>query len=123
MMKKYNVLLFFVVVLYGSISAQEVLSLQAAIDSALLQNYRIIVARNQVEIASNNNQPGQAGMLPNVSLNISDSPANNNLRQEFANGSEIVRNNVNSNTLNAQLAATMTLYDGGKMFATRAKLR
>lgn len=122
MMKKYNVLLFFVVVLYGSISAQEVLSLHAAIDSALLQNYRIIVARNQVEIASNNNQPGQAGMLPNVSLNISDSPANNNLRQEFANGSEIVRNNVNSNTLNTQLAATMTLYDGGKMFATRAKL-
>lgn len=123
MMKlKYNILLWLFLFSGKLILAQEVLSLQQAIDSALLNNYRIDVARNEVEIAQNNNQPGQAGMLPTVGLNISDTPANNNIRQEFANGSEIVRNNVNSNNLNSQIAASMTLFDGGRMFALRNKL-
>ncbi|MBX7052050.1 MAG: TolC family protein [Flavobacteriales bacterium] len=123
MMKlKYNILLWLFLFSGKLILAQEVLSLQQAIDSALLNNYRIAVARNEVEIAQNNNHPGQAGMLPTVGLNISDTPANNNIRQEFANGSEIVRNNVNSNNLNAQIAASMTLFDGGRMFALRNKL-
>lgn len=119
---KYNIPLWLLFLFCLSAEAQDVLSLEQAIDSALMNNYRIAVARNNVTIAENNNHPGQAGMLPNVGVNISDSPANNNLRQEFANGSEIVRNNVNSNSLNAQIAANMTLYDGGRMFAARARL-
>jgi outer membrane protein TolC len=104
------------------IKAQDTLSLQEAIDVALKNNFQIEISRNNLEIATNNNNPGNAGMLPSVGVTVGDTPSQNNIRQEFSNGTTIIRDGVVSNNFNAQIAINMTLFDGGKMFATREKL-
>lgn len=102
--------------------SQDTLSLQQAMDRALNANYGIAIARNDAKIADNNNHAGNAGMLPNVFLNIGDTPSNSNLKQEFANGTIIERDGVFGNNFQAAVALNWTLYDGGRMFATRDKL-
>lgn len=103
--------------------AQDTLRLQQAIDLALKNNFQIEISRNNLEIAENNNNAGSAGMLPTIGVIVGDTPSQNNIRQEFSNGTTIIRDGVVANNFNAQVALSMTLFDGGKMFATREKLR
>ncbi len=121
-MWKNNIALIFSMLILAFSNAQDTLTLENALDIALKQNFQIEIARNNLKIAENNNHAGNAGMLPNVAINIGDTPSQNNIRQEFSNGTSIVRDGVNANNFNAQLALSMTLFDGGKMFATREKL-
>ena len=102
--------------------AQDTLTLQSAIDIALRNNLQIEISRNDYEIAQNNNYAGNAGMLPSVAINASDAPASSNINQQFTNGTSIQKDNVGSNNINASLALSMVLFDGGRMFATKARL-
>lgn len=122
MMKNNWILLIGVVFFSSNIFAQDSLSLDRAIEIALEKNLQIQVARKSAEIAHNNNHAGAAGMLPNVSLNVSDNPSVTNINQEFANGQSIQRNGVNANALNANLALSYTLFDGARMFAAKERL-
>ncbi len=102
--------------------AQQILSLQQAIQEALRNNYQIQMAYNDAEIARKSNYAGAAGMLPTVGVNVSDNLSRYNINQEFSNGQNIVRDGVQSNALNTNVALNYTLFDGMKMFATRKKL-
>lgn len=115
--------LLFLIWLNGAVvMAQSTIGLSNAIQTALSNNLQLQIARNDAQIAHNNNHAGNAGMLPNVSLNASDNPSITNINQEFANGTTIVRKGVFNNTLSASVLGTYTLYDGMKMFATKHKL-
>jgi outer membrane protein TolC len=105
-----------------SVFAQQVLTLQQAIEEALKNNYQIQIATNEAEITRKANYAGAAGMLPTVGVNVSDNFSQFNINQEFANGQTITRDGVQSNNLNANIALNYTLFDGMKMFATRKKL-
>jgi len=105
------------------VNSQESLTLQAAIDIALQNNFDIAIAKTQAEIAARNNTVGNAGMLPRVQATLSDNYSINNLNQVFTNGTEIDRNNVTGNNLNAGVSLGWTLFDGMKMFATKSKLK
>lgn len=107
----------------SSMFSQDTLSLRMAMDKALQSNFEIAIARNEVKISENNNHAGAAGMLPDVVLGIGDTPANSNIRQEFANGTEIIRDGVRSNLFQANVALNWTLFDGGKMFIARDRLQ
>ncbi|MES2617414.1 MAG: TolC family protein [Bacteroidota bacterium] len=101
---------------------QTTLTLGQAIQTALNNNLQLQIAKNDAEIAHNNNYPGNAGMMPQVNFNASDNPSLANINQKFTNGTSIERNNVFSNSINANITATYTLYDGSKMYATKRKL-
>ncbi len=105
------------------LSAQEILTVEQAVEIALKNNYDILLAKNEAEIASRNNTVGNAGMLPGVNAAVSDNYTLNNLNQRFTNGTEINRNNVTGNNLSAGIALNWTLFDGLKMFATKSKLK
>lgn len=114
--------LFIGFVLSLNLSAQSVITLDQAVEIALKNNLDLQIATNDTKQAENNNHAGNAGMLPTVSLNVSENPSVSNINQKFTNGTTIEKNGVSSNNLNAALVVSYTLFDGKKMFATRRKL-
>lgn len=107
----------------GSVFCQENLTVEQAIEIALKNNYDILIAKNDAEIARRNNTVGNAGMLPKINATVADNYSLNNLNQKFTNGTEIDKNNVTGNNLTAGVALNWTLFDGLKMFATKGKLK
>lgn len=123
-MKKNKLITAFMLLLAASAFSQSiVLTLQDAMTIALKNSLQIEVARNDFEITQNNNHAGNAGMLPNVTLNVTDNPSLTNIHQELVNGTVIKSDNVGANTFNANIQVGFTLFDGGKMFATRERFR
>lgn len=116
-------LLFVFLLVAINISAQEILTPEQAIEIALKNNYDILLVRNEVEIAQRNNSIGNAGMLPTINATLGDNFSLTNLNQQFTNGTEINRNDVKGNNINAGIALNWTLFDGLKMFATKSKLK
>lgn len=108
--------------LFSTAGFAQKITLQDAVGIALNKNLQIQIARNEAEIAHKQNSAGAAGMLPNVSLNASDNPSLTNIKQELTNGTTIAKDNVFSNSVNANVALGYTLFDGMKMFATRKRL-
>jgi outer membrane protein len=114
-----TLLLFFA----GTLSAQETLTVEQAIEIVLKNNYDIQLAKNEAEIAARNNSVGNAGMLPRINGTLSDNFTLNNLNQAFSNGNEINTNNVTGNNLSAGVALNWTLFDGLRMFAAKGRLK
>lgn len=101
--------------------AQSALTLEDAVDAALKNNFDIRIARTSSKVAEANNTAGNAGMLPTVSVISSINVNNSRFRTDNAG---LLSNSTTSDvagTVYAQL--NWTLYDGGKMFVTRQKLR
>ena len=119
-MKRSLYLLFFAV-LAPSLMAQKASSLEDVLDAALKNNFDIRISRNDSQIAEANNTAGNAGMLPTVSL--VGSAGIGQVDQRVSNGSSVVKNNYSYVSSNASVQLNWTLYDGGKMFMTRQKLR
>lgn len=105
-----------------NIFSQATIDLNTAVQLALKNNLDLKIAENDAQISHNNNHSGNAGMLPNVSFNASGSPALTDINQKFTNGTTIERSNVLSNSANANVLATYTLFDGKRMYATRNRL-
>jgi outer membrane protein len=112
----------FFILFLSSASAQEKLSLSDALALALKNNYSILIARNEEEIAKNDYTPGNAGMLPSVIATASGATNTNNTKQNYSTGLEVDKSGVNSNNLNAGIGLNWTLFDGLKMFATYNRL-
>lgn len=102
--------------------AQDILTLDQAVDEALSRNFDIRISRTGAESAKANNTAGNAGMLPTVSLGAQAVAKNTDSRTENTTGS-LVRSSQSGLALNESLALNWTLYDGGKMFVTRERLR
>lgn len=83
----------------------EILTLEAAIDSALHNNFDVNISRKSLESAKINNTPGNAGKLPTVTMN-----GGALFQKNF--GSDI-SNDLNSR-INAGVSAFWNLYDGGR---------
>jgi outer membrane protein len=103
--------------------AQERMDIKQAIELGLKNNYAITIARNESEIAKNNYTPGNAGFLPQLSLNASGSLSDNNTKQNYSSGLVVNKDGVRSNGFNSGVALNWTIFDGMKMFATYDKLK
>jgi outer membrane protein TolC len=99
------------------------LTVDDAVSMALKNNYDILVAHNDAEIAKVNNTAGNAGMLPIVAIIGSDNYSLSNIDQKPSGGApDIKSTDATSNSFNAGAALNWTLFDGGKMFVTKRKL-
>jgi len=114
-----SIIMFFIPLTYS----QKVLTSEDAISIALKYNYDILVARNSATTDSVNNTPGNAGMLPDITISSTESYSTaTKLYQKFSDGSTASLSNTQSNSLNANIGLSWTLFDGGKMFVTKRKL-
>ena len=105
-----------------SAQAQQVFTVNDAVNIALKNNFDILVAANDAAIDKTNNTAGNAGMLPNIAITGSDNVSVNNTKQTYFNNTEASSTNARSSSFNANIGLNWTLFDGGKMFVTKQKL-
>jgi len=119
-MKKTLVYIFILFPLIAG--AQVPLTLKNAIDTALQNNFDIQIAKNTADINRINNTYGVAGGLPSVNASAGDNNSLLNLKQKTSSGIDITKNGVNSSSLNAGVTASMVLFNGFKIIATKKRL-
>lgn len=115
-------ILFFAVVVSAMGQNAPLLTLNEAIEIALKNNYDILLVKNDADIADINNTIGNAGMLPEVTLNVSQNAANSTINQKFTSGLEVQRAGVGSANFNANVAMNWVLFDGMRMFVAKNRL-
>ena len=115
-------LVLFLLLNVGFAQAQQnKFSLNDAISMAIKENLDIQIANTDLEIAVNNNNWGNAGALPSVNANISNTEAITNIDQKLANGSSIQRNNVSNNSINSNINISWRIYNGKRIKATKER--
>ncbi|MGM9474840.1 TolC family protein [Pedobacter sp. GSP4] len=103
--------------------AQEKLSLQQAITIALQNNYDIKISKNQIDIAKNNANIGNAGMLPNLTGSYTNGGSIQNTRQTPATGADRVITGAKSTNNSYGADLNWTIFDGFSMFANYDRLK
>ncbi|MGB5553422.1 MAG: TolC family protein [Flavobacteriaceae bacterium] len=105
------------------VSAQELLTVEEAVQTALQNNFQIRTAANNLKIDEFSVSPGFAGMLPVVGATISDNNSTQYLSQTRSDGTVVERDNAKNNSLNYGVALNWTLFDGFRMFANYEQLK
>ena len=125
MLKKYmnkitGILLF--LVFSPGLRSQEDYNLSKLIERVLAENYQILIIKNEEKISANNNTPGNAGFLPTLDFQATNSKSNNNTRMEYFTG--VVRENpsAKSTILSGYTILNWTVFDGFAMFARKDQL-
>ena len=118
LMKKI-ILPFFLLIGISS-PAQQVLTLEEAIATALQFNYDILLSRNDSMVAALDYSYRNAVFLPRLNGTAGQVWNNNRQNQEFSTGTKR-EGKVKTDNLNASLNLNWTLFDVLKMFATRVK--
>lgn len=122
MRKMLHKIIGLLVGLSSGLYAQSVLTIEEAIKTGLEKNYSVIIVKNQQEISKLQNNVGNAGMSPTVSVNGNINLANVNSYQEFNTGATQERNGAQSNNTGASLNVGWVVFDGLKMFAVKKRL-
>ena len=102
--------------------AQNPLSLDQAIQTALRKNFDIEIQRNNVAARQLQNTVGVAGGLPTVSATANDQAQVTDIYQKLATGTVIERKGALGNNLSASVNGTMVLYNGLRIQATKDRL-
>lgn len=122
MRNKFSKYIILFLVSSSSLKAQELLTLDKAINFSLEQNYGIQIAKMQQQAADIQVFKGNAGMMPRVDWNANVGTALNSVNQKLSNGSEINRFGQ-SLSPTSNVALSWTLYDGKRMYATLDRLK
>ena len=122
MIKMLSKIFILVIGFSSSIYAQSILTIEDAIKTGLEKNYAVLMVKNEQEIAKLQNNFGNAGMSPTVSINGNLSLANINSYQEFSTGVIQERNGAQSNNAGASVNVGWMIFDGLKMFAVKKRL-
>ena len=113
-----------VLVLVGfAVQAQQTLTLKEAIQTALKNSYNIQLVENTVAIAKNNNYIGVAGGLPTVTSTVNNNKSLSTIEQRFADPARnTTKTGVDGNTLTAGLTASVIIFNGYRIMATKDRL-
>lgn len=117
------ILLYSFIFSVADIKAQELLTPEEAVATALQNNYEIRLSRNDSIIYAIDYSFANAAFYPRLNANGTYIFNNNNQKQKLADGSDRKASGIKSNNLNASLSLNWVLFDGFKMFVTRDKLR
>lgn len=101
--------------------AQELLTLDQAIQIGLEENYGVQLSQNQAEIANNNRTLGNAGFLPSVELSASQRETIEDSEFEAGGEARTTEGSRSSNT-SAGVSLDWTIFDGLRMFTAYDRL-
>lgn len=104
------------------VSAQQVLTVEQAIDLALKNNFDVRLAKNDAAITANDYAYANWAFAPTLNASATRLWNTTRTKQEFANGTKRDTSGIHSRNMQANVTLSWTLFDGLKMFATRDKL-
>ncbi|RYG11160.1 MAG: TolC family protein [Chitinophagaceae bacterium] len=107
----------------STVCGQEKLTLQGAISIALQNNYDIRLIKNETQIAKNNANLGNAGMLPIAAATFSTGGSRQNTIQTQASGTERRINGAQNSNMAYGVGLDWTVFDGFSMFANYERLK
>ena len=105
------------------LAAQEKLSLRDAVAIALKNNYDIKLVNNEVQIAKNNVNPGNAGLLPRLDGSFSEGGSRQNTTRTQSNGNQQTLTGVRNTNMSYGVALGWTIFDGMQMFTNYERLK
>ena len=111
MKTKYYLTFVFAWICSG-LTAQNVLTKEEAVATALDNNYGVKIAKKSVEVADNNTSILNAGFLPTVSGSAGATYNLDNTEAEFSNGETTILNGAESSRYNASVNVNYVLFDG-----------
>ena len=120
-MKQLTVYIFLVVASI-TVRAQSQLTLSDAINTAMKNSLDIQLANNLIEANTILNNYGVAGGLPLVTTNVTDNERVSNINQKLNSGENISRNGAANNILGMDATASILLYNGNRVVATKKRL-
>lgn len=113
---------FIAMLLPCGVMAQQRLTLNEAVNTALKNSLEIQVSKNVLAVSSINNHIGVAGGLPTVTATAANTEQLTNLNQDLTNGTSINRNGVSSNNTSMNITGTILLYNGYRVVTTKKRL-
>lgn len=124
-MKRHSLLLFLLFPL-GALCQSRLLTLEEAIATALKNNYDILLSKNDSAIAALDYSYRNAAFLPTLNATAGTVWNTNNQSLKFVKrsgggDSSVNRDAVKTHNLNYSVNLNWVLFDGLRMFATRAK--
>ncbi|SEA87403.1 TolC family protein [Pedobacter hartonius] len=105
------------------VKGQDTLRLEDAITIALKNNYDIRLVNNDITIAKNNVNVGNAGMLPTLGGTFSDGGSRQDTRQTRSTGAQVEANGVRNTNMSYGAALDWTIFDGLQMFTNYDRLK
>lgn len=119
---RYFGLIFMIFLVPCLAGAQDTLTLEQAVEMGLKNNYDILIEKKNQAIDENNVHLGNAGFLPTLDIDATQTNSVTNTKQDFLSGETINRNNATTNEFNARVELRWTLFDGLEMFTTYDQL-
>jgi outer membrane protein TolC len=118
-------LLFLCTTLCYNSRAQDapMLTLREAVEIALKNNYNIQLAQNNKTIAQNNVTPGNAGMLPVLTGDVTTNNSHQSITQTRSDGTVNNLPNVSNSNISYGPTLNWTIFDGFAMFANYDQLK
>ena len=113
----YTVFLF-ITINFTSIGQRELSASQAVFD-ALENNYQIIIAEKQQEIAQKNNKWSEAGLFPTVTLSVAN---NNTIQDNTDNPFTFTPGIILNQSINPSLSANWNLFSGFAVKISKQRL-
>lgn len=120
---KYSILIFLLLGSWAGLQAQEKLSLKEALSIALDKNFDIKISKNLEQLAHNNVNLGNAGMLPRLEGTYNTGGSIQNTKQTPASGPERSISGARSTNQSYGANLNWTIFDGFGMFASYDKLK
>ena len=118
--------IFFYITLFVTLTtkgfSQPLLTVEEAIATALENNFEIRLAKNDSAAAALDYQYRNAALLPRINLNTGLTINNNDQYQKFTDGAIRQRKGIRSENLNSGIALNWTLFNGGRLYATRERI-
>jgi len=99
------------------------LSLKDAVEIALKNNYNIKLAQNNNAVAKNNVTPGNAGILPQVSADLTTNNSKQTITQTRSDGTVNNLNGIRNSSVSYGPSLNWTIFDGFAMFANYDQLK
>jgi outer membrane protein TolC len=113
----------YILLLFPSLAmAQQKLDLPTAINLALKNSLDIQLSKNNLEANTIYNNYGVAGGLPLITASGTQTSQSTDVNQRLNTGVTIQRNGTTTNTLNSGLGASVLVFNGRRVVATKQRL-